>query len=173
MCDHNWVKVRNIAINENSKFKNSSLLYSGIQLRITFVNTLNNNIKDFHKKIEGQNEKISSLENENKIIKKDFASLEKNNKVLIKIITALQKQYNKMLEKLNAWKEDKSKRNNEIFFINDKETEEDNSDKNKNEYNKRLKSLDAVFIDNFNLISSVLSEPNKNLKIMIICYVQR
>ena len=144
-----------------------------IQLGITFVNTLNNNIKDFHKKIEGQNEKISSLENENKIIKKDFASLEKNNKDLIKIITALQKQYNKMLEKLNAWKEDKSKRNNEIFFINDKETEEDNSDKNKNEYNKRLKSLDAMFIDNFNLISSVLSEPNKNLKIMIICYVQR
>ena len=73
-----------------------------IQLGITFVNTLNNNIKDFHKKIEGQNEKISSLENENKIIKKDFVSLEKNNKDLIKIITALQKQYNKMLEKLNA-----------------------------------------------------------------------
>ena len=70
MCDHNRVKVRNIAINENSKFKNSSLLYSGIQLRITFVNTLNNNIKDLHNKIEGQNKKISFLENENKIIKK-------------------------------------------------------------------------------------------------------
>ena len=63
-----------------------------------------------------------------------------------------------------------------------------------NEYNKSLKSLDAVFIDNFISISSLLSEPNKGLiigetfekvfnyfakileeilKIIIICYIQR
>jgi len=61
MCDHNPIYVRNKAIkDEKLKSGKSSLLYSGVQLGITFVNTLNNNIKGLNKKIDDLEERDES-----------------------------------------------------------------------------------------------------------------
>ena len=214
MCDHNPIEVKEIANNVNSKFKISSLRYSGIQLGITFVNTLNNNIKILNKKIdvleekdesknekiESQNKKIATLEGENKSKNNKIDSLEKNisalkgeneskNKKidsleknilaiegenesqnekidsLEKNIAALQEQNKIILEELKALKKGLAKKNNEVNTITNLQAKDNDKDKNDNNSDKRLKSLQSVFIDNFISISSLLKEPNIGLLI--------
>lgn len=75
MCDHSPIDAKNQAIiKKDTTLKNSNIIYSGVQLGISFVNTLNNNLKDLNRKIdtlqeinksqnkkmESQNEKIES-----------------------------------------------------------------------------------------------------------------
>ena len=144
MCDHNPIEVKNRATKENSKFKISSLLYSGVQLGITFVNTLNNNIKVLNKKID-------VLENKNEEILKNFAALQEQNKII--------------LAELKDIKEEQAKKNNKENTINDPKAKDNDRDKNDNNSDKGLKSLETVFIDNFISISSLLKEPNIGLLI--------
>ena len=61
MCNHNLIEVQLTADYYNSLLKNKNLIYSGVQVGITFVNILNNNIRELNKKIEGQNEEIVAL----------------------------------------------------------------------------------------------------------------
>ena len=49
MCDHNPLEAKYEA--QNSTIKKKNLIYSGFQIGITFVNRLNNNIRDLHKKL--------------------------------------------------------------------------------------------------------------------------
>ena len=166
MCDHNPIYVRNKAIkDEKLKSGKSSLLYSGVQLGITFVNTLNNNIKGLNKKIddleerdESKNKKIAALERENESKNKKIDSLEKN-------IATLQEQNNIILEELRALKKDLAKKNNEVNTINGPQAKENDKDKNDNNSDKRLESLENVFMDNFISINSLLKEPNIGLLI--------
>ena len=166
MCDHNPIYVRNKAIkDEKLKSGKSSLLYSGVQLGITFVNTLNNNIKGLNKKIddleerdESKNKKIAALERENESKNKKIDYLEKN-------IATLQEQNNIILEELRALKKDLAKKNNEVNTINDPQAKDNDKHKNDNNSDKRLESLETVFIDNFISLSSLLKEPNIGLLI--------
>ena len=152
MCDHNPIYVRNKAIkDEKLKSGKSSLLYSGVQLGITFVNTLNNNIK-------GLNKKIDDLEERDESKNKKIAALEKN-------IAALEEQNNIILEELRALKKVLAKKNNEINTINDPQAKDNDKDKNDNNSDKRLESLENVFMDNFISINSLLKEPNIGLLI--------
>ena len=152
MCDHNPIYVRNKAIkDEKLKSGKSSLLYSGVQLGITFVNTLNNNIK-------GLNKKIDDLEERDESKNKKIAALEKN-------IAALEEQNNIILEELRALKKDLAKKNNEVNTINGPQAKENDKDKNDNNSDKRLESLENVFMDNFISINSLLKEPNIGLLI--------
>ena len=166
MCDHNPIYVQKMARkDERLKYGKSSLLYSGVQLGITFVNTLNNNIKGLNKKIdvleekdESKNEKIATLEGENKSKNEKIASLEND-------IADLREQNKIILEELKALRKELAKKNNDVNTISDQQAKDNDRDKNDNNSDKRLRSLETVFIDNFISISSLLKEPNIGLLI--------
>ena len=136
------------------------------------MNTLNNNIKGLNKKIdvleekdesknekiESQNKKIATLEGENESQNEKIDSLEKN-------IAALQEQNKIILEELKALKKGLAKKNNEVNTINEPQAKDNDKDKNDNNSDKRLESLENVFMDNFISINSLLKEPNIGLLI--------
>ena len=61
MCDNNSLISDKVANNTNSVIKNKTLIYSGFQVGITFVNRLNNNLKALYKEIDRLKENNSKL----------------------------------------------------------------------------------------------------------------
>ena len=72
MCDNNLIFDKEKLEKNVLRLKNKNLVYSGFQLGITYLNQLNNNIRDLHDEIDSlkgtntiQNNKIKELELQN------------------------------------------------------------------------------------------------------------
>ena len=173
MCDHNPIEVQLRADKSDSVLKNKNLIYSGVQVGITFVNTLNNNIRGLNKKIEGQNEEIVALnkkiegqneeiftlKGQNESQSEEIVALKEKNKDLTKKIDALSENWDSLKDFLFG----KNNRKDNTVVNNDKEIESKNKMNCENAYKVSLKFLDNVFKDKLTSICSIVKEGHKEL----------
>ena len=80
MCDNNPLIAEKEAKEKESQLNNKILIYSGVQIGITFINRLNNNIRNLNKELDKQNKKILDLEDLSNIQNKEIADLKEQNK---------------------------------------------------------------------------------------------
>ena len=105
MCDHNPIEVQLRADKSDSVLKNKNLIYSGVQVGITFVNTLNNNIRGLNKKIEGQNEEIVALNKKIEGQNEEIFTLKGQNESQSEEIVALKEKNKDLTKKIDALSE--------------------------------------------------------------------
>ena len=129
VCDNNPIVAEEVA--KNSVIRKRTLLYSGFQVGITFVNRLNDNIKDLNKKIDGLtenntklneqinnvtidntklNEQINNVTIDNIKLNGQINKLTDENKTLEKKVKEIEEKYNQLLKRIESV--ENSKENN-------------------------------------------------------------
>ena len=177
MCDNNPQLAQENVEKNVFLFRNKNLIYSGFQLGITYINQINNNIRDLHEEIDTlkgtnaiQNNKIKELELQNTKQKKQIKklnekidNLEEQNSVLKEQNKCMNKRLDTLENELALIKkhlkiDDIVKEKNKLTLIKSN-TKIDNAKL----YELCLKLLENVFRDGSFSIYSLLKGENKSL----------
>ena len=146
MCDNNSLIADEVAHAENSIIKNKPLIYSGFQVGITFINRLNNNLKDLYKEIDGLKEENSLLKGKLDLKEKKIDSLDGQ-------IVELKGEINKLKGENNKLKEENTKLNGTINELKEENTKLKGTIK---ELKEQVKDLNGQ-VNKFNLMFQALA----------------
>ena len=159
MCDNNLIFDKEKLEKNVLRLKNKNLVYSGFQLGITYLNQLNNNIRDLH-------DEIDSLKGTNAIQNDEIKELKLQNTNHIDKIEELELQNTKQNNEIKELKLQNTNQNNEIKELKLQNTNHIDKIKELELQNtkqkKQIKKLNEK-IDNLEEKNIVMKEQNKCL----------
>ena len=161
MCDNNPIIAAKEA--ENPSIKDKNLIYSGVQVGITFVNKINNNMKDLFKEIDGLKCENSKLFKESNSLRDGNNKLTYENEKIGKEINSLKDENIKIKgENNNMEKEINSLKEENINLIDKNSSMEKEINNLKDKNSSMEKEINGLKEDNINL-----KDKNRKLKIEI------